>query len=186
MYRKRIGLVAALRASRCSPGFALGLLWLATTGAAPPPHPFRVSVADVAVADDVLDVRVRFFWDDLQFGLMESTGDMEFRLQENDRVDALVEAYINDMLVLAAGGAVLEGRLVERGIQGARLPDEVMWWYRMEYPLDPSVNRIDVTNRLLFNMFEDQRNLIQLTTADGRERTQYFSWDQDSAVLRIR
>ena len=180
--RRRDGRTGRARRSR----WALAALLCAVfSSALVPPHPFRLSVADVGVDGSVLDVRIRFFWDDLQFAVMESTSDMEFELAETREVDEVVEQYINDMLTIDAEGTLLQGTLLERGIQDARNPDEVMWWYRLEYPLDPSVDRIHVRNRVLFNMFEDQRNLVHLKTRSGRERTYYFSWDEDNVTLRL-
>ena len=195
MYRNRVTGTGPAGGNSCGDGppggkrrpwWALAaLLCILFSGASAPPHPFRLSVADVGVAGSVLDVRIRFFWDDLQFAVMESTSDMEFELAETEEVDGVVQQYINDMLSIEAGDAVLQGKVVERGIQAARNPDEVMWWYRLEYPLDPSVDRIHVRNRVLFNMFEDQRNLVHLKTRSGRERTYYFSWDEDNVTLRL-
>ena len=132
-----------------------------------------------------MEVSIRFFWDDLQFAVMEQTSDMDFRLDETDEVDAVVEQYVNDMLNFQVEETLLQGELVERGIQEARNPDEVMWWYRLEYSLDPSIDRIHVTNRLLFNMFEDQRNIVNIKTRRGRERTYYFSWDEDNVTIPV-
>ena len=132
-----------------------------------------------------MEVSIRFFWDDLQFAVMEQTSDMDFRLDETDEVDTVVEQYVNDMLNFQAEETLLQGELVERGIQEARNPDEVMWWYRLEYSLDPSIDRIHVTNRLLFNMFEDQRNIVNIKTRRGRERTYYFSWDEDNVTIPV-
>lgn len=165
--------------------WALAACCILAAGAATPPHPFRLSVADVGVTGSVLEVRIRFFWDDLQFGVMESTSDMDFRLAETDEVDVVVQQYINDMLTIEAAGTVLQGTIVERGIEDARNPDEVMWWYRLEYPLDPSTDRVHVRNRVLFNMFEDQRNLVNMKTRSGRERTYYFSWDEDDVTIPV-
>ena len=39
-----------------------------------------------------MEVRIRFFWDDLQIAVMESESDMEFRLAETPEVDAVVGA----------------------------------------------------------------------------------------------
>ncbi len=179
MYRNRVAATGgrALAALLCA--------FVSSGWAPPPPHPFRLSVADVGVGDATLDVRIRFFWDDLQFAVMEHTSDMAFELAESAQVDATVERYINDMLVVEAGGAVIAGTVLERGIQDARNPDEVMWWYRLEYPLDASVDRVRMRNRVLFNMFEDQRNLVHLKTRRGRERTYYFGLDEDSVTLRL-
>ncbi len=132
-----------------------------------------------------MEVSIRFFWDDLQFAVMEQTSDMDFRLDETDEVDTVVEQYVNDMLNFQVEETLLQGELVERGIQEARNPDEVMWWYRLVYSLDPSIDRIHVTNRLLFNMFEDQRNIVNIKTRRGRERTYYFSWDEDNVTIPV-
>ncbi len=132
-----------------------------------------------------MEVSIRFFWDDLQFAVMEQTSDMDFRLDETDEVDTVVEQYVNDMLNFQVEETLLQGELVERGIQEARNPDEVMWWYRLEYSVDPSIDRIHVTNRLLFNMFEDQRNIVNIKTRRGRERTYYFSWDEDNVTIPV-
>ena len=148
-------------------------------------HPFRLSVADTGMTGPVLHARIRFFWDDLQLAVMQHTSDMEFRLAETPEVDAIIERYINEMLVLTAGDDVLPGKVTARGIDEADIVDEVMWWYRVEYSLDESVERVHVSNRLLFNVFEDQRNLIHLKTRRGRERAWSFSWSDDNVTMRL-
>ena len=160
---------------------------LATGAVAAPaaPHPFRLSVADVGVTESALQARIRFFWDDLQVAVMEHTSDMEFELAENDEVDAIIEAYINDMMVLEAGESVVRGNVTARGVEDAVRIDEVMWWYRLEYSLPPSVERVRFRNRLLFNMFEDQRNIVNLRTRSGRKRTYDFSWGRDDVTIPI-
>lgn len=148
-------------------------------------HPFRLSVADAGMTGPVLHARIRFFWDDLQLAVMQHASNMEFRLAETPEVDAIVERYINEMLVLTAGDAVLPGKVTARGIDESNIVDEVMWWYRVEYSLDESVERVHVSNRLLFNVFEDQRNLIHLKTRRGRERAWSFSWSDDNVTMRL-
>ena len=150
------------------------------------PHPFRLSVADAGITGPVLHARIRFFWDDLQLAVMEHTSDMEFELAENEEVDAIMEQYINDMLVITVGDAVLQGKVTARGIDEAALIDDVMWWYRLEYPLDQSVQRIHVRNRLLFNMFEDQVNILHMKTRRGRERAYDFNRGDDNVGVPLR
>ena len=127
----------------------------------------------------------RALQDDLQLAVMQHASDMEFRLAETPEVDAIIERYINEMLVLTAGDDVLPGKVTARGIDEADIVDEVMWWYRVEYSLDESVERVHVSNRLLFNVFEDQRNLIHLKTRRGRERAWSFSWSDDNVTMRL-
>ncbi len=148
-------------------------------------HPFRLSVADAGLTGPVLHARIRFFWDDLQLAVMEHTGNAGFELAETPEVDSIIERYINDKLVLTAGDAVLPGRVMARGIDDADIIDEVMWWYRIEYPVDESAERIHVSNRLLFNVFEDQRNLLHLKTRRGRERAWSFTVGEDNVTIRL-
>ena len=183
MYRNRIA--SAVHHARSAIAAAACVL---ATGAVPDPerpHPFRLSVADVAVSESGLQARIRFFWDDLQLAVMEHTSDMEFELAENEAVDTIIETYINDMLVLEAGETVVRGEVTARGVEDAARIDEVMWWYRLEYSLPTSVERVRVRNRLLFNMFEDQRNIVNLETRSGRERTYYFSWNEDNVTIPV-
>ncbi len=183
MYRNRI--VPAVRPARNA---VLTAACVLTTGAVTAPattHPFRLSVADVGVTETRLQARIRFFWDDLQFALMEHTSDMEFRLAETEEVDGVIESYINHMLVLEVGDTVVHGEVTARGVEDAARIDEIMWWYRLEYALPSSAERIRIRNRLLFNMFEDQRNIVNLKTRSGRERTYSFSWDEDNVTIPI-
>lgn len=183
IYRNRSGpVVRGIRSA------AMAALCVSATGAAHGPdrlHPFRLTVTDAEVFRTSLDARIRFFWDDLQFAVMEHTSDMEFELAETDEVDAIIEAYVNEMLVLEAGDSVLRGTVTARGIEEAVRVDEVMWWYALEYALPPGAERVAVRNRLLFNVFEDQRNLVNLRTRSGRERTYYFSWDEDHVAVPV-
>ena len=60
-----------------------------------------------------------------------------------------------------------------------------MWWYELEYPIAASAESIHLKNRLLFNLFEDQRNIVHLTTRAGRERAYYFAWDEPEITVPI-
>lgn len=183
IYRNRSGSV--VRAIRCAAVAAICVSATGAGGGADPLHPFRLTVTDAGVFQSTIEARIRFFWDDLQFAVMEHTSNMEFELAETEEVDAVVEAYINEMLVLEAGEAVVQGKVTARGIEDAIRIDEVMWWYRLQYTLPPGTERIGIRNRLLFNMFEDQRNLVNLKTRGGSERTYYFSWDEDNVTVPV-
>jgi len=176
---------AVCRARRALAAAALVLAAGAVATAPADSHPFRLSVADVGVSGSLLQARIRFFWDDLQLAVMEHTSDMEFELEENDEVDSIIETYINDMLMLEAAEAPVRGRVTARGVEDAARIDEVMWWYRLEYAVPSDAERVRIRNRLLFNMFEDQRNIVNLETRSGRKRTYYFSWNRDKVTIPI-
>ncbi len=150
------------------------------------PHNIRMSLATLEAAAETVTIEIRFFWDDLQVAVMERTSDMQFELAESPEVDRVVEAYINDTVTVEVDGSRLTGTVSARGVQDAARQDEVMWWYRLEYPVSGSPDRIYVKNRLLFNMFEDQRNILHVTTRSGRERAYYFSWDEEDVHVPLR
>lgn len=150
------------------------------------PHNIRMSLATLEAGTGTLTIEIRFFWDDLQVAVMERTSDMQFELAESTEVDRVIEAYINDMLTVEVDGSRLTGTVSARGIQDAARQDEVMWWYRLEYAVEGTPDRIYVKNRLLFNMFEDQRNILHVTTRSGRERAYYFSWDEEDVHVPLR
>lgn len=177
--------VAVVEAGSAPPSIAAGTLGGKWGPRGPEAHPFRLSVADIVVSGTAMDVRVRFFWDDLQFAVMESTSDMNFRLLETEEVDAVVAAYIGEALVMEAGGAAVPGVLAERGVEASPRLDETMWWYRLSYRLPEGAERLRIRNRLLFNAFEDQRNLVHLKTRSGKERTYYFTWDDDEVAVSV-
>jgi len=149
------------------------------------PHLIRMSLATLEAGPGKVTIEIRFFWDDLQVGIMERTSDMDFELAETPEVDRVVETYINDMLTIEMDGHPLLGKVTARGIQSATRPEEVMWWYRMEYAVDTPPDRLYVKNRLLFNMFEDQRNIMHVTTRSGRERAYYFSWNEEDVNVPL-
>lgn len=183
IYRIRPG--PAVRAIRSAVAAAICVSATGAGGGPDAPHPFRLTVTDAGVFQSTVEARIRFFWDDLQFAIMEHTSNMEFELAETEEVDAVIEAYINEMLLVEAGEAVVPGEVTGRGIEDAVRIDEVMWWYRLRYTLPPDTERIGIRNRLLFNMFEDQRNLVNLKTRSGSERTYYFSWDEDNVTVPV-
>ena len=165
--------------------FAVLCACVVLVSAAAPSHPFRLSVADMRVTDEGLSAEIRFFWDDLQFAVMEHSSDMEFVLAESPEVDSTVEGYINELLLLSVGEVSLRGRVAARGIEDAAIIDEIMWWYRLEYALPAGTERVEVQNRLLFNLFEDQRNIVNFRTLGGRERPYDFSWGRESVSIPL-
>lgn len=148
--------------------------------ALPVDHNIRVSIGTLDLGEDTLRFRVRVFWDDLELALMEHSSDMGFRLADEEAVHAQIGAYINTMVELEIDEARVVGELTNHGIEEARRPDEVMWWYELSYTAPERMTRIKIRNRLLFNLFEDQRNILHVTMPNGSERAYYFSWDEDA------
>ncbi len=151
----------------------------------PAEHDLRLSIGRLAFDQGVVRLRVRLFWDDLQLALMEKTSDMEFRLADTEEVHRLVISYINEMLHVEGDGVRLIGHHTSHGIEDAPRADEVMWWYELAYEPSSEIQRLYLKNRLLFNLFEDQRNIVHVKMPSGQERAYYFSWAEEDVSFGV-
>jgi hypothetical protein len=83
--------------------------------------------------------------------------------------ESLAMAYLGQKLRVAADGRQLVGRIAEAG------NEEKMWWYLVQYPMTRPAAKLSIANRIFFEMFDDQQNLLKvLQLASGEETSLYF------------
>ncbi len=131
------------------------LLPLASAFAPAARHNVHVSNARMAVEGTEVIVQVRLYKDDLATALSNLAGH-PVTLAGTDEMNALGARYLNRHLLVNAGGRVLVGRVV-----GSE-PDDLMWAYTVEYAAPTAVRSLILTNRLLFDLYDDQRNLLKV------------------------
>ena len=123
-------------------------------------HKFHVSYARVAVEGTTVVARGRFFKDDLGTTLAAySETDLDV-LEISAAQDSLFQAYFNEQFVFNADEITLEGRLIGSGEE--ILGKETMWWYMLEFEADLPIQKVHLTNTLLLEHFEDQKNIVQI------------------------
>lgn len=154
-------------------------------GAAPAPHDLHIAYADLAVEGDVVAGRIRLFRDDLERALGPLVGASALALTPGPEADALVLRYVAAHLRVAdAGGGPLEPELIASGQD--ELDREPVWWVVVQYRATAPISELRVSNTLLFELFDDQRNIMKFVRfPDRREKTFYFAPGESEHVVRL-
>lgn len=144
-------------------------------------HEFHVTYGRMGVEGAIIQVRLRFFQDDLALALRAFAGDPDVLLAVDPGSDSLVTAYLADRFPVRAGAGddvsgtdPLAGSIVASGeeVDGA----ERIWWYVLQYEAAAPIGRVRVDAKVLLELFDDQRNILRIQAfPSGRERTYYLT-----------
>ncbi len=147
-------------------------------------HDYHVTYGRMAVEGPSAACEIRFFKHDLEDAVARYTGSPEFRLGAGRREDSLFVAYLNSKLKVWLNGAPVTAHLVGSGEESMR--DEEMWWYLVDYTSSETITRIEIQNRLLFELFGDQRNMMKVQHfPSAGQSTFYFVPDSDRRSLEF-
>jgi len=136
---------------------ALGSAPVPTTE--PVPHDFHVTYSRLAVEDNMVVIRIRLFRDDLNQAL-SAREERDVFVDTSPASDSLFQVYFNEMFVLSAGDEVMSGRIVGSGEEV--VGNEPMWWYLFEFSASETIKALQVSQRILSEVFEDQKNIVQI------------------------
>jgi hypothetical protein len=164
-------------------GAELGVAAVSAAGVRAP-HDLHLAYGDVAVEGSIIAARLRFFKDDLERALAPLIGADTFVLEPGAEADALVLRYVRDRLRVMVEGADLEATLLGSGQDELDL--EPVWWVIVQYEASAAVEELRVRNTLLFEVFDDQRNIFKFVLfPDERQRTYYFAEGESEHVVRF-
>jgi len=120
-------------------------------------------------------LRVRLFHDDLQLALRAFAGRANLELTPADRADSVFAAYFANVVRLEADGRAPALRVTASAAE----PDQVagmVVWYLLEGQVAATPSRLTMLNGLLFEVFDDQQNIVQILRMPGEDRrTLYFT-----------
>lgn len=140
------------------PPLFTALLFMFSGGSA---HEFHVSHSRVAVDKADVVVRVRFFADDLNTSLAKAQNLPSYTNTKGIKPDSTFLAYFNSNFVLStANNKVLQSTLLSSGEE--RDGDEAVWWYMIQYRATQPIETLHITNTLLLESFDDQKNIVQV------------------------
>lgn len=130
-------------------------------------HPFYVGVTEIQhnAADQTLEISIKLFIDDFEKGLSQEYQTPVDLTQPKDSalVNSQVFRYIQQHLQLTVNGK--QARLEYLGYERER---EAAWCY-VQVAGVQAVQKIDVTNTLLYNVLDQQIHLIHVTAKDKRK-----------------
>lgn len=144
-------------------------------------HPLHLSTAQLVVEQSGLYLRIRMFKDDLEAALAAHAGVEAFDLSPTPGADSVFLAYLETSLEIQADGADLTAAVLSSGVDlEAGQGDATVWWYLLEYQTDSPPRAITLRHTVLYDRFDDQRNIVRvLHSATGRQRTLYFAAPDD-------
>jgi len=145
------------------------------------PHKFHVTYSRIAVEGTTVAARVRFFGDDLSEALAKAQSIESYQIDASARQDSVFLAYFNSHFVLNDGHSILTGTLMGSGqeMEG----QEPMWWYVVQFEAESPIERLHITNRLLKESFEDQKNIAQIQHFPSEKTWSLYFVDDDIDYL---
>ncbi|KPJ92626.1 MAG: hypothetical protein AMS18_06990 [Gemmatimonas sp. SG8_17] len=160
-------------------GLVLGLTPPGHRGEPEASHPLHVSYGSMVLEGDFVVLKVRMFQDDLETVLGQFHNIGSLRLRADPIVDSLFTGYFNTKFTLAIGDSTVQGAVVASG------ESDDMWWFTVLFEGWEPITEISFRNDLLFDLFDDQRNITRvLYTPTERHRT-YYSVATDPETHRF-
>lgn len=150
--------------------------WLFLTGLAifvPPKkeiyHPFHVSVVEINhnANDKTLEISCKLFTDDFEKVLVQNYKTKVDLINPSNRkaMDSLVKKYIFSHLAITADGKPLSFSYI-----GFERENEAVFSYLQAANI-ASVKQIEITNKLMHDMFSDQINILHVIINGERKST---------------
>ncbi len=135
-------------------------------------HKFYVSISEVNHNTETaaLEISMKIFTDDLEAALEEDTseklwiGDPE---REVPTTDSLLAIYFDKKVTVSVNGEEKEAIFL-----GKELEADVTWCY-LEIQDVPAVKSVSIDNRILMELFDDQKNLVHIY-ANGKEKSLFL------------
>jgi hypothetical protein len=139
-----------------------------TRGPAAAVHDLHETYADLAIEDRTVGGRIRFFKRDLERVLGPILGADQVSLTPGPEADALVLRYLRQHLRLEADGEALDAQLLDAA--EIRLGHHPGWQLTLTWEAEVPVDELHVRNTLLFELHDDQRNVMRFVRLPGETR----------------
>jgi hypothetical protein len=132
----------------------------------------HVSYGNLGVEGSIAILQVRMFKDDLAEALRRMEGLESLRMEVSPEIDALVLRYLGERFLLQVEGSVLEGKIIGSGED--ELDREPVWWYQLRFEAAEVIRSARVTNTILFEIFDDQSNVLRVVKFPQEDRQAFF------------
>lgn len=137
---------------------------------AAPAHDLHLSYGRMAVEGNTVVCRIRYFTHDLEKTLQAFHNAPALALAATPEADVHYLAYFNKRFTLTADGTALEAELLASG------EEEDAWWYEMQFTAAAPVQALHLTNTLLFDLYDNQRNIFKVMHfPSAATQTLYFT-----------
>lgn len=143
-------------------------------------HPFHVSVTEINhnSADKTLEVTCKIFTDDFERVLAQNYKTKVDLINPPDKskMDSLVKKYVLSHLVIK-----VNGRPVTMNYLGFEIDHEAAYSY-VEIPNIPVVTKLEISNNIMYDLFDDQIGIIH-TIVGGNRKSTKLNYPEKEAVF---
>lgn len=143
-------------------------------------HPFHMSVVEINhnVQDKTLEISCKIFTDDFEKVLAKNYNTKVDLTNPSNKaaMDSLVKKYI-----FSHFGMNLNGKPVSMVYVGFETEKEASYAY-VEVDNVNAVSKVDIYNNLMYDMFDDQVNIMHVISGGKRESTKLTYPDKQASV----
>ncbi|MBU2950308.1 peptidase E [Tamlana agarivorans] len=145
-------------------------------------HKYYISVTQIEYIEEKASVQIisRIFIDDFERLLRERYDDGITLAGENEspEADAYIGRYLSDKLKIHINGADMQLKFIGKAYEA-----DVMKCY-LEIEGVQSIQTFGITNRILFDVFEDQQNIIK-TKINSKQKSFILYPQKDYYMLKF-
>ena len=146
------------------------------------PHPFHVSVVETEhnAGNKTLEISCKIFTDDFETLLAKNYKVKVDLINPPNKaaMDTLVKKYLLSHLSMRANG-----KPVELNYVGFENESEAAYGY-FEVENIPALNKLEITNSILFDKFDDQMNIMHVKVNGNRKSTK-LNYPEKEAVFNF-
>ncbi len=142
-------------------GLLAGHVWARPSS---PPHDFHVSVTQINcnAQTQSVEITIKLFTDDMEQSI-KSQGGGDLRLgdaREAANADQLLLEYLRNRFAL-----LLDGKPAVMAWVGKEVEVDALWCY-LEVPNIAHISSMEITSRILTEIFEDQANVVHISCGE--------------------
>jgi hypothetical protein len=122
-------------------------------------HDFHTSITEMRYnpREKSFEISIRVFTDDLEKVLSATNQNKKFLVENNDKNDAFVEAYVKKHFVVTNP----KNQKPVINYIGKEKEGDATWIY-LEMPVNEGISGSKIQNNVLMDMFEDQTNIVNI------------------------
>ena len=143
-------------------------------------HPIHIGVTEVEYKEKSLQIAHKYFVEDFE-DEVEETYNVRLQLgTSKELVDAnkYIQKYLTEKFAVTLNGKPIEGKWIGKEVEG-----EAIWIY-VEYEKIKKIKSIVIENRVLFDSFDDQKNLVHFK-ADGFKKSLLLNAKQENDIIQL-
>ncbi len=149
-------------------------------------HDFHLSRCEINYETATGDIQIaaHIFIDDLESALKQTGAKSLFIAtpKESSDCNTSIEKYINQKLKIKVGNKILSATLLGKETS----EDMIAIWCYLEIPNIKNIDALEVENKILNEMFNDQKNIVDFTINKKKKHFTIFDIDKVSDRYNLR